>query len=168
MKKIIILIFGVLIPSQIFSQNNIDSNDLYMQKMYFDLQIALEKPLEVRKLNLLKNGLDSLPESISQLKNLELLILSDNNLSSLPIWIKDFEKLRYLYLDNNLFEEIPNAIFSLKNIQMLDISNNKLKRIPKKVNNVVSLQKLNISENHINFKEMQRIKTRIKNCEIID
>ena len=164
-----LLMFGILIVFQAFSQTrNSNTNELSIQKMFFDLHSASENPLDVKKLNLAKNGLDSLPNSIKEFKNLELLILSDNNLHNLPIWFSELTELKYLYIDNNLFEEIPDVIYTLNNIQILDMSDNKLKSVSKDVNSVVSLQKLNTAGNRINFKKMQRIKMKINNCEVID
>jgi Leucine-rich repeat (LRR) protein len=78
-------------------------------------------------LNLDQNLIESIPESISSLKNLKELILSQNKIASLP-----------------------DAIGDLENLAKLNLKCNKLTRLPQAFCNLSSLRQLNLSENHFN------------------
>lgn len=58
-------------------------------------------------------GLMELPDSLMQLKQLQLLNLSDNQLKRLPEWIGQLKQLQSLSLAHNNLEVIPNALEEL-------------------------------------------------------
>lgn len=72
----------------------------------------------------MKNQIVSVPASISKLKNLTLLNLSNNQVSS-----------------------ISEEISKLKALQYLDLSNNKLTHLSEKIANMTSLKELNLENN---------------------
>lgn len=164
MRNILTFLFGILLVSQTFSQSR--SSGLAFETVYSDLQTASEKPLEVKKLNLSHNGLDSLPLTVKEFENLEILILSNNYLTDLPVWFSELNNLKYLYLDNNSFSIFPNILFSMTNLIEIDISDNNLTNISSEIKNLLTLCKLNISNNNINFKKIPKIQQYIKNCNI--
>ena len=68
----------------------------------------------------------ALPSSLAQLKNLEVLDLSDNALSStIPAQLGDLISLRSLDLSNNFFEsQLPTHLGSLQMLEEINISFN--------------------------------------------
>jgi len=76
----------------------------------------------------MKNTLKVIPESISKLRNLIKLNLSDNQITS-----------------------IPEEIIKLRSLKYLDVSKNKLTHLSEKIANMPSLQILNLEENPFDF-----------------
>jgi Leucine-rich repeat (LRR) protein len=98
----------------------------------------------------------SLPASIGNLTNLELLSISNNasspgNLSgSIPAEIGSLQKLNSISIRNQkLTGNIPHQIANLSNINSIDLANNSLEgEIP--ALNMPNLQFLNLSDNKLN------------------
>jgi len=105
---------------------------------------------ELKYLNLERNELGSLPESIFKLTKLEYLNLSGNKLTTLPKSVKNFKKLKHLDLSYNFdISSLPPEIGSLKSLEYFDISGNidnmmfsDLKEIPKEMGKLTNLQNL--------------------------
>lgn len=102
-----------------FSQSR--KNDFVLQM----IKSGKEHP-EYTTLYITDMGLESLPESIDDLENLECLYLNDNNLSSLPIRISKLKNLRLLDLSNN---PICRSDKWIKKLQELKKKNKKLEII---------------------------------------
>ena len=82
--------------SQVFDYKSLDTIP------EFTLEQALKKdPLTVYKLNLKKQKLVDLPESMLQFKNLQSLNISKNKLSHFPAIVFKFEYLQYLNASDN-------------------------------------------------------------------
>jgi len=111
---------------------------------YYSLEMALESPNMVYKLNLQENDLKSLPESIGQLTNLKEMWLLGNSLTDLPESFGQLTKLTKLDLRNNKFTIIPESIGELKNLTKLYLTGNRLTK-----------------------SDINRIKKILPNCEIV-
>ena len=77
--------------------------------------------------------LNTLPDPVLKLANLEVLRLSNNNLVTLPESIDLLTKLRMLVLNNNKLETLPDSISNLVNLQFICIYNNQLTSLPKSI-----------------------------------
>ncbi len=66
----------------------------------------------LRKLMLAGNKLRSLPEELSQCKELELLRIAANNLPSLPNWIFELPRLSWFAFAGNPFETESGTIYA--------------------------------------------------------
>ena len=84
-----------------------------------------------KTLSLKNNQLQSLPEAIGQLKNLELLYLRDNQLSSLPASIGQLRQLKKLWLQGNPLSSLPAAIGQLQQLKTLWLEGNPLSNTAK-------------------------------------
>jgi Leucine-rich repeat (LRR) protein len=83
--------------------------------------------VNLKSLDLGYGDITSIPDSITQLKELERLNLFGNKLSKLP---KELPKnLKILILRSNQFKEIPESIEELKSLEVLDISMNEISNI---------------------------------------
>lgn len=108
----------------------------------------------VTKLYLEDNNLNGpLPDSLSQLNQLQELSLSGNQLNgSIPDSLKYLTQLQVLYLSNNHFDgSIANSLGNLRNLQGLDLNSNQLQgTIPESLGNLDLLQTLSLNNNRLN------------------
>ncbi len=70
------------------------------------------------------------PESLSELKGLEKIILRCNNIKSIPESILNLKKLEILDLKDNLIINLPESLFNLKNLEKLNIKFNPINNHP--------------------------------------
>jgi Leucine-rich repeat (LRR) protein len=115
-------------------------------------QEALRRIEEARvsgatELNLAWTSLRALPPEISQLKNLQVLIVYNNYLTTLPPEIGQLKNLRKLDLLFNQLEILPPEIGQLENLEELEIEGNRLTTLPPEIGQLHSLEILNLSKN---------------------
>jgi Leucine-rich repeat (LRR) protein len=110
----------------------------------------------IRALNLSKNGLKSLPETIGNLAGLETLDLSKNVLDTLPDSIGNLQALKRLDITENHFKKkvkqreggtevekevpipLPESIGNLKSLEILYMSYDAVGSVPLNVSNLNS------------------------------
>ena len=90
-------------------------------------------------LDLRSMGLTELPESISQLKQLTELYLSDNQLTSLPESIGNLFQLRNLQAWENQLKEIPDWVGDLTTLEELGLGTNPFLELPSSLANLANL-----------------------------
>ncbi len=91
---------------------------------FYNLNEAFKNPQKVVKLDLSNQGITSLPDSVSQFKNLKHLDISGNYFRKLPEQISTLKNLRILDLSDNELTEIPIFLTNLKKLKSLDLTNN--------------------------------------------
>ena len=110
-------------------------------------------PLLSTSLDLSHNFLSGpIPSEVSQLKNINNLILTGNQLSGeIPDGIGECTVLQGLWLDNNLFEgTIPQSLSNIKGLIALHLSRNKLSgTIPNAMGTMYGLQELYLAHNNL-------------------
>jgi len=89
-------------------------------------------------------SLSSLPESVWDLKALEVLGLGGNKFSNISKRINELPNLKYLFLENNTFTKIPKYIWSLTQLQVLGLGGNNFKEISPKLQDFTQLRFLNL------------------------
>src|SRR5712691_8927000 len=70
-----------------------------------------------KTLDLCGLGLEKLPESLGELKQLEELLIYDNELTMLPEWIGKFAELKVLRVFNNKLIALPESIGQLSKLK---------------------------------------------------
>lgn len=75
-------------------------------------------------------GLKTIPESLSNLHELECLDLSGNQISDIPTWIKNLSSLKVLNLNRNLLKHLPPEIGKIRSLFALHLLNNQLETLP--------------------------------------
>ena len=70
-------------------------------------------------------------------------------------------------MKNNLITEIPLELLNCKDLEFLDISDNKISDIPVDISTLKNLKKLDISGNNISEEQIQILKDKLKDVEVI-
>ncbi|XP_017659663.1 PREDICTED: leucine-rich repeat-containing protein 18 [Lepidothrix coronata] len=103
-----------------------------------------------RRLDLSKMGIATFPKCILELAgDVDELDLSRNMLRKIPNTIEKFQNLLWLDLHSNQLDELPKEIGSLQNLTFLNICNNKLttESLPEELNLLKNLKTLNLGLN---------------------
>jgi Leucine-rich repeat (LRR) protein len=165
------------IPKSIFYLKHLVFLDMSDNRIKFIDEILFGKLYSMRNLNLSRNNIKYIPETISNMSDLEELNFSKNEIINLPnelIYLKYLKKLdiswnkirliqpnyfsnlyslEELYCNNNLITNINNidnfnAFDSIMNLKILNISYNQLNKYIV-FRQIPNLEKLNISNNKL-------------------
>jgi Leucine-rich repeat (LRR) protein len=111
------------------------------------IMIVKDKSIRGLSFSLMKK----VPQSITQLAQVEFLDLSYNYFKKLPYHLTNLESLKYLNLSSNEFKTFPLIFknWNIKNHLELNLSNNRIRRIPNWIENLSYLKKLDLSHNLI-------------------
>eukprot|EP00939_MAST-03C_sp_MAST-3C-sp1_P000738 g738.t1 len=109
----------------------------------------LDLASRLRELRLVGNPLTRLPEEISRLSSLRVLVLHGGALESLPRSIGDLAQLEELSLNDNKLVELPDGVTRLANLSTLSICNNRLTTLPVEIGRLESLKSLDVSVNQL-------------------
>lgn len=112
-------------------------------------KMNLDQILDIKNLDLTGLHVKSLPDEISVLKNLIVLILTDTNITILPDILWNLTSLRRLDLSNLRLFKIPSDIDKLINLEMLALSRNNLTKLPSEIGNLTKLLVLLLNVNMI-------------------
>ena len=96
-----------------------------------------------------KPKLTELPESLSQLTQLQSLDLGNNQLTALPEWLGQLTQLQKLNLSHNQLTALPEWLGQLTQLQKLNLSHNQLTALPEWLGQLTQLQDLNLVENQL-------------------
>ena len=103
----------------------------------------------LKDLQLSKNQIKCVPETVGKLNNLVKFSIQSNKISVLPKTICDIEALTELYLSNNALTSIPGSVGNIKNLTILAIGGNKLFWLPKSIGKLKKIQSINAQNNRI-------------------
>jgi Leucine-rich repeat (LRR) protein len=113
---------------------------------------SLFRAPQLRRVNLDRNRLVSLPTSIGEASRLEELSVRYNMLTTLPVELCRCARLRRLCVDYNQLKELPKDIGLVGgSLEWVSIEENKLQRIPLSVSSLTSLKDLKLRGNPIEF-----------------
>lgn len=136
---ILILLSTVNTHAQVFDYKALDTLP------ELTLEQALKKdPLIVYKLNLKKEKLIDLPESIAQFKNLQSLDISKNKLKHFPSIIFKFEYLQKLDVSDNKIELVPGEIGNLIYLKEFSANQTEIATLPAEIGKLKKLSYLDV------------------------
>lgn len=188
-----------VIPKDISEITNLKSLQLDYLTDKFDYKTSFERIalLKIKSLSLTHNWLSALPSTISELKDLEYINLSDNNFESFPIELFALTNLKEIKIqhNNHTFINVGNEITKLENLEKINFGNNwrlngkhaiitlsklpklkdldffscRLDSIPTEIGNFRALEKLNLTRNpQIAFAELFRKLSPVKTLKYLD
>lgn len=148
MKKLIALIFlfGYTVS---YSQDLWENDFIKQQKIFTNLQQALQYPDSVFRLDLSRKRLKEFPPEILKLKQLRELNLSHNKLELLPETISMLPYLQFLYANNNKLVELPSSIGNLTLLQKLELNRNVIEKLPPEIGKLNNLEELSLWDNEL-------------------
>jgi internalin A len=97
-------------------------------------------------LNLGHLGLNTVPDRLRRVRNVELLFLSGNQIGELPSWVTELSSLKVLHISDNQLKTLPPEIGSLRQLVGLNLSNNDLESLPETIS-TLSLRSLRLEKN---------------------
>lgn len=103
----------------------------------------------LRHLDIGKNKIAKLNDSIGYSVNLRELIISENQLVSIPDSLQHCSSLRILELQQNLLRSLPSSFWCIDGITNINISSNKLSSLPISLSDLRSLEVFNCSCNNL-------------------
>lgn len=87
-------------------------------------------------------------------------------LNELPAAVTELTDLNILILRGNNLTTIPASIGKLSNLKKLVLANNKLTTLPDEIGELKGLKTLNLKGNNINQEEVSRIQSLLPNCKV--
>jgi Leucine-rich repeat (LRR) protein len=188
-----------VIPKEISEIRNLQSIQLNYLKNKFDYKTSFERmsSLKISSLSLTDNWLNTLPQSITLLKNITYIDLSDNYFKTLPLEIFDLTSLKHIKIQSNnrSFKTIGSGVSRLINLEKINLGLNslldgkeaiislsslpklkdldffgcQLDTIPDQIINFIALEKLNLTRNpKINFSDLFIKLSKIKTLKYLD
>lgn len=127
---------------------NLRSLDLSKNKIEF-LPDSIGEFILLRNLNLDRNMLSSLPESLGKLKKLETLSVCDNRLSGLPQSLGSCVALQTLRAATNKLKTFPDAITGLRKLDAVDLHSNHIASpLPSRIGELNAVE-INLNANRL-------------------
>jgi internalin A len=102
-----------------------------------------------QSLDLSRNQLTAVPESVGKLTALTLLDLSGNQLTAVPDWVGDLTALTSLDLSRNQLTAVPESVGKLTALTSLDLRGNQLTVLPESVGKLTALTSLDLRGNQL-------------------
>ena len=119
------------------------------------------------------NLINELPNSITQIKNLNAIYISSNRLTKLPSSIGTLNKLKRLELNGNYIKQIPNEPLNFRDDATVYLRSNKIEYLPNNFSNS-NFSVLDLSRNPIkalpeNFGNLKNLTNLvIENTDLVD
>ncbi len=142
---------GVLPPPQSFSQASKKSTSLsFVGKGIETIPATINEFKNLKALDLENNLISDIPEEFCQLEKLNKLFIPVNRLKDLPASFSNLQGLKVLGLAQNRFSEFPLPLTKITGLVALDLADNKIRSLPAEIKNLKNLQELYLQNNEIN------------------
>ncbi|XP_051871988.1 protein scribble homolog [Pristis pectinata] len=105
--------------------------------------------MQLVELDISRNDIPEIPESIKFCKSLEIADFSGNPLSRLPDGFTQLRILAHLSLNDVSLQFLPNDIGNLSNLVTLELRENLLKALPTSLSFLVKLEELDLGSNEL-------------------
>ncbi|MGD1842833.1 MAG: leucine-rich repeat domain-containing protein [Thermonemataceae bacterium] len=138
----------------------------FLEGTMYSLPTCLKAFNNLKEIKLPKHEVEAIPAFLSTIETLEVIDLSKNKLRYLPKNLEDFTSLKKLLIADNFVLDIPDDISFPATLEAIDLSNNYLREVPKQLLKLNALKSLNLKGNRIPEKEIEKLKKKMKSCEI--
>ncbi len=143
--RVCLLLF-ILCACNSIAQNSFEKYGMFGSTVYTELSEALKIKKDVYKLDLSYKTVEQKAfDKISQLHELQALLLSSNNLNKWPDHFSSLTNLVYLTSLNNPFKGWPKNIGNLGNLMHLELLGSQIDSIPQQLTGLHRLKTLRIS-----------------------
>lgn len=95
----------------------------------------------MKEINFEGSVIQTIPNSIGELYNLEVISLNNTNVFSIPESIGRLSKLRVLNLKNSKITNFPDSFCNLTSLETLDIKGNKFSGLSEKIDQFLLILK---------------------------
>lgn len=158
---IILVVAGVIF----FTKDTKDADTEILSPDTQTQEIAREEETESvetsddKKLDLRGQGLTSVPRSVFDRTDIEVLDLSDNALSgALQAEVRFLKNLHTLNLSGNNFTGVPAEVGQLSRLEVLDLSDNPLTGLPHEIGNLKNLKILDVRGTSYSTQDLEVIR----------
>lgn len=147
-------------------QEGVDSLDLSSLHLT-TLPESITQLKQLRELEVNNNPLRALPDFIWQLTNLESLNISDTGLGTLSESVGKLTRLGALFASRNELTTLPESIGQLSQLKFLTLGANKLNRLPSSMGQCTQLEYLDIANNPLKeLPEFIRLLTKLRTLHV--
>jgi Leucine-rich repeat (LRR) protein len=139
---------SVMLPRSIGKLEN-----LRVLRLYGALEVDSNQPVRLRKTKIL-------PDTIADLRKLEVLDLGRNGLEAVPPQIAALTNLKTLRLEYNSLRAVPEFVGAFKNLKELSLdANGKLSNLPASLANLSGL-KVSMGNNSLKLRDQKSLRSR--------
>lgn len=124
---------------------------------------VISELVELKKLDLWRNKIKSLPLSMSNLENLVELNLSENDLVFIPEYLPFIKNLEKINLYNNHLTSLPKNFSELYNLANLDLSHNNFINTPEVLYEMPYLSKIDLRKNYFSQTTKEKLIAKMSN-----
>ncbi|CAF0814427.1 unnamed protein product [Brachionus calyciflorus] len=140
----------VFLPNDLFSFKQLKRLHLDCNMIRVIPDMLGDNLVSLEILTITSNLLQSLPNSLANLKKLHSIHLASNEFKQFPDVLCKIKTLRFLDLSSNKLESLPSMIGDLKNLESLLLFQNNLKSVPKTIGKLEFLRTLWLGNNNLN------------------
>lgn len=156
----------IIINSEISKLKNLEDLEIIGRLDSIPEEIgALENLQNFYVKNRKNNQLKYLPKSFGKLENLQVVEIS-GNLQEVPEEISQLQNLKKLDLGYNQLKTLPESIGNIRSLENLFLYHNQLENIPKSLENLKKLQKLDFRYNPLPKLSVEQLKLKLANTQI--
>lgn len=143
---VLFLFFIIQLP---VSAQLLSERQLAQEPIFTSLSEALKNPEKAYRLDLSKQKLRELPDTLFSLYNLQELKLAKNKLQNISPKIGNLTNLQKLDISRNNLSDFPSTIGNLTNLVELIANNNYIYKLPPEIGNLINLEKMDLWSNII-------------------
>lgn len=156
---ILLIIINISASAQLLSERQ-----LLLEPVFTSISEALKNPEKAYRLDLSKQKLRELPDTLFSLYNLQELKLTKNKLQEISPKIANLSNLQKLDVSRNNLCVFPSSIGNLTNLTEIIANNNYIYTLPPEIGNLINLEILDLWSNVIDVfpKEIANLKDNLK------
>lgn len=136
-----------------------DSKALYLErKRLLSIPVTVTERTELEILSLSHNGIKRLSTSTGNLSNLTTLNLNNNKLTQFPEVVVTLINLTHLFLSGNELSRLSSNMKNLEKLEELELRNNNIERISEGIVDLYLLKRLFVKGNPLTYEEIGNLR----------